>query len=73
MKEKFAKLVDVKSIITFALVGCVCYLAIAGKIEVSSEFFASIVSAVITYYFTRKLNGEDAGVTPEEQNTDEQK
>ena len=40
MKEKFAKLVDVKSIITFALVGCVCYLAIAGKIEVSSEFFA---------------------------------
>ena len=73
MKEKFAKLVDVKSIITFALVGCVCYLAIAGKIEVNSEFFASIVSAVITYYFTRKQNGEDAGLTPEEQDADEQK
>lgn len=73
MKEKFAKLVDVKSIITFALVGCVCYLAIAGKIEVSSEFFASIVSAVITYYFTRKQSNEDAGATLEEQDADEQK
>lgn len=56
MKEKLAKLLCVKSIVTFLLVGATTYLAIVGKVEISSEFFASIVTAVITYYFTRKDN-----------------
>lgn len=56
MKEKLMKLLCVKSIVTFMLIGVTSYLAIVGKIEISSEFFASIVTAVITYYFTRKDN-----------------
>ena len=33
MKEKFAKLIDVKSIVTFAIVGTIVYLSIVGRIE----------------------------------------
>ena len=54
MKAKFAKLIDLKSIITLLLIGTVCFLAIINNVELPSEFLASIVTAVITYYFTRK-------------------
>ena len=59
MKEKLAKLIDVKTIVTFALIAVVCYLAITSKLQLSAEFFASIVTAVITYFFTRKNPGGD--------------
>lgn len=49
-----ADLINVKTAVTFALIGVVCYLAWHSKLEISSEFFASIVTAVITYFFTRK-------------------
>lgn len=54
MKEKIAKLIDVKSIVTFALVGVVCVQAIRRDVELPPEFVASVVTAIITYYFTRK-------------------
>ena len=54
MKDKLAKLVELKSIVTLLLIGCTCYLAITSKFQIAPEFFASIVTAVITYYFTRK-------------------
>lgn len=54
MKDKLTKLVEVKSVVTFALIGVTCYLAVVSKIALSAEFFASVVTAVITYYFTRK-------------------
>ena len=54
MKNRFAKLIDLKTIITLGLIGTVCYLAIANNVQLPSEFLASIVTAVITYYFTRK-------------------
>jgi hypothetical protein len=56
MKEKIAKLIELKSIVTMALIGCTCYLAIKSGFTIAPEFFASIVTAVITYYFTRKEN-----------------
>ena len=54
MKAKLAKLIELKSIVTLALVGCTCYLAIKSNLTIAPEFFASVVTAVITYYFTRK-------------------
>lgn len=54
LRQKLAKLVELKSIVTMALIGCTCYLAIKSGFTIAPEFFASIVTAVITYYFTRK-------------------
>lgn len=54
MKEKLCKLIDVKTIITLLLIGTVCALAAMQRVNIPSEFFASIVTAIITYYFTRK-------------------
>jgi len=48
------KIINVKSIVTFALTAVVCYSVIVNNIALSGEFFASIVGAVITYYFTRQ-------------------
>lgn len=56
MKEKFAKLIELKSIVTLLLIGCTVYLAIVNKIEIQPETFIAIVMAVITYYFTRKAD-----------------
>ena len=56
MKEKFAKLIDVKSIITLFVVGVFCFLAVMGRI--SEQQFMSITLMIITFYFTKKK--EDA-------------
>lgn len=49
MKDKLAKLIDVKSIVTLALTGVFSYLAIIGTI--SSKEFLTIFSVVIAFYF----------------------
>lgn len=54
MKDKLAKLLDVKSIVTFALIAVVCVQTIRQNVGLPSEFVASIVTAIVTYYFTRK-------------------
>lgn len=54
--ERLAALIDVKSIVTFALIGTLCYLAISQNVALPSELLASIISAVITYFFTKKVN-----------------
>lgn len=54
MKERITKLLELKSIISIAVVGVTCYLAIMGRIEM--ETFMAITMAIITYYFTRKEN-----------------
>lgn len=51
------KLLTVKSLVTFGLLGAMTYLTVKQSTQISPEFFASVVSAVITYYFTRKENG----------------
>ena len=71
MREKLTALINVKSIVTFALVGTLCGLAVggagvehhgqavAGGVRVSEELFAAVVTSVITYFFTRKGNTSD--------------
>ena len=60
MLEKFVSaLVDilkVKTLITLVMVFTACYLALAGRIDVS--VFTGLVTSVITYYFTKK-EGQD--------------
>ena len=48
MKERLAKLIDVKSIVTLLLTGVFCYLSIIGKLP--SEFL-TIYTTVIAFYF----------------------
>lgn len=49
MKERLAKLIDVKSIISLALTFVFCYLAIVGII--AAELFIPIFTTVIAFYF----------------------
>jgi len=48
MKEKLAKLIDVKSIITLALTGVFAYLSISGTMP---EPFGTIYTTIIAFYF----------------------
>lgn len=52
MKERLAKLLELKSLLSIAFCGTTCYLSIIGKIEM--ETFMAITMSIITYYFTRK-------------------
>ena len=58
IREHIAKLIDVKSLMTFALIGTLCYLQIEGK-QLDQQFM-TIVTAVVTFYFSYqvKKNGD---------------
>ena len=58
MFEKIAKLIDVKSIVTLALVATLVYVVISGKALDNEVFllFSNVVTMIITYFFTRKPN-----------------
>lgn len=49
MKEKLAKLVDVKSIITIFATLVFCYMSIMGVL--SSEQFMTVFTMIISFYF----------------------
>ena len=49
MKEKFAKLIDVKSIMTLLLTLVFCVLALLGA--VSAEQFVTIFTVIVGFYF----------------------
>lgn len=49
MREKLAKLINVKSIITIILSGVFAYLAVIGK--VSAEQFLTIFTVIVSFYF----------------------
>ena len=49
MKEKIAKLIDVKSIVTIILTVVFCYLAVSG--EITGEQFLMIFTTIIAFYF----------------------
>lgn len=57
LMKKIAKLIDVKSIVTFALIGTLCALSLRQDVEVPSEALVAIVTAVVTYFFTRQSSG----------------
>lgn len=50
-RDQFAKLIDVKTIITLAMVGTLIYGFIARF--VSLEVFAPVLTAVIAYFFNK--------------------
>ncbi len=56
MKEKFAKLIEVKSLVTLTMTAVMAALLL-GKFEPSGEMlalFSTAYGAIITYFFTRK-------------------
>lgn len=52
MKNAFVKLLKVKSLMTISIMIVFVVLALSGKM--SDELVASVITAVITYYFTKK-------------------
>lgn len=56
MKEKFAKLIDVKSLVTLGLTACMAAL-LFGPFEPPAEalgLFCTSYGAIVTYFFTKK-------------------
>ena len=64
MKNKIIKLIDLKSIITVALVGALIWGFVVGKVE--AKDFLVYVSIVITFYFAKKDNKEEKKPNEEE-------
>lgn len=56
MKDTFKNLLKVKSLMTIAVIVVFVVLALTNKM--SEELIASVITAVITYYFTKKENIE---------------
>lgn len=54
MKEKLAKLIELKSIITLMIILTLCYMTVTKQIE--AKDFLMIATMIVTYYFTRKSN-----------------
>lgn len=52
MKEKIAKLIDLKSIITILITGSLIYGFVVGKIN--AEQFMTIATMIFTFYFAKK-------------------
>ncbi len=60
MKEKIAKLIDLKSIITLTLIITLEILILKGT-ELNNDLFllfSNILTMVITYFFTKKKESE---------------
>ena len=59
VKEKLARLIDVKSIITVMVMGVFCALSAAGRIDV--QRFMTVATAVITFYFAKQPSSGKKG------------
>lgn len=60
MKEKLAKLIDVKSIVTIILTAIFAYLSVVGT--VTAQEFLTVFTVVIAFYFgtqaQKKVDGQ---------------
>lgn len=54
IKERIAKLIDVKSITTLIITGVFAYLSIIGQI--TGEQFLTIFAVIISFYFGTQVN-----------------
>lgn len=52
MKKQITKLIDLKTIITISITGCLIYGFVVGK--VNAEQFMTIATMVFTFYFSKK-------------------
>lgn len=57
IKDRIAKLIDVKSIITIALVAVLCATTLSE--QSTPELFNSAVMLVLGFFFGKKLNNTD--------------
>ena len=57
IKEKIAKLIDLKSIITVLITICLIYGFIVDK--VNAEQFMTIATMIFTFYFAKKDKGDE--------------
>lgn len=58
IKDRIAKLIDVKSIITIALVIVLCIITLNG--QTTPELFNSAVMLVLGFFFGKKINKESS-------------
>lgn len=58
MRENIAKLIDVKSIITFVLTGVFAYLSFIGKI--SENQFMTVYIMCVSFFFGTKIGKKEA-------------
>lgn len=56
MKQRLAKLIDLKSIVTIMITATLIYGFITNKID--SQDFMLIVAMIFTFYFSKKKDGE---------------
>lgn len=66
MKDKFAKLIDVKSIVTLVMTVALVALLFSGR-EPAKELLAlycTSYGAIVTYFFTRPSSGGGAPTAP---------
>ncbi|MGI5824470.1 MAG: hypothetical protein ACOX7J_02755 [Bacillota bacterium] len=68
MKEKLIKLIDVKSLVTLALVGVLCVMTITGK--ETNELFNSSVMLVLGFFFGKNLSKDSNSVKSDEKTAD---
>lgn len=64
IKERLAKLINIKSIISLIMTVVFCYLAITGVI--SAEIYAPIFTTIIAFYFgtqVEKKNQQNGSTT----------
>ena len=54
IRERIAKLIDVKTLVTFTLTGAFTYLSVRGS--VSPDIFVTLYTTVIGFYFGTQTN-----------------
>jgi hypothetical protein len=63
MKDKIAKLINVKSIVTLALTAVFAYLSASGKL--TAEQFQTVFTTVIAFYFGTQYQKNSAEINEE--------
>lgn len=61
MREKLAKLINVKSIVTLVLTGVFAFLAIDGRIEVDN--FVDMFQIILIFYFGTQSGKAEASAS----------
>ena len=56
IKERIARLIDVKTIVTFIVIGVFAYLALTDKVPVDNVMM--VVVTIITFFFAKKPEPE---------------
>jgi hypothetical protein len=57
MKEKLAKLIDVKTIVTFGIVGTIIFLSVKGTVE--AKDIVLFGGMILTYFFNKDKKKEE--------------